>query len=119
MTTPTNTLEILDAAISAAYRWQEDFTDGKQSLMERVAWVGEFNPIRAAVKGIAEVPQELLEMDAEGLAAVKGRVDTLLVAMGFTSRSRDIAGILVARAVSLIRDIILIKKMPPSAELVD
>lgn len=116
---PTNLLEILDAGISGVSRWKEDFADGRQTLLEKAAWLKEYKPIRQAVEGIAEVPKELWNLDQEGMQEIQGRVNVLLVAFGFSHRSRDIAYIIVRATHRLAQDVKEALSLPPTAEPVE
>lgn len=111
-----HTTEVLAAGVALSLRTRNALADdGKISWLEGLGYLAELPKVATALKGIHEVPAELLDLDEFEKDGLADMVSETLTHWGVSHRVQDITKELMAAAVSLVGTLLTIKRLPPSA----
>lgn len=92
--------------------------DGKFSKWEGIKALHLIPTVLTGIKGLARVPDEAQDLTMEEWESLTDQIAGMLVSVGLTHRTRDVADRVLDLAYHNICEITRIIKLPPTAELV-
>lgn len=106
-------------ALSAiAVRLVGDLKDGKVSLAEVVAFLGDYRVLREGMDGVGLVPAELRDLDPVERDILLGDIRNALISAGVSHRTSDAAERILRWAFGTVDLVLEVKGAPVSAVLV-
>lgn len=122
MTTPTievrgieQTRQLLRAALRVGVRVKRATTDGKISIAEYAGFTADVGIIIEAIRGIGEVPKEILDMDSSEASELYSEAVAFLAELGVTTRQEEAVKKAFALLQSGIEFLAHLVFAPPSA----